>query len=72
MVAEGVETVEQVDFLRAENCAELQGYHIGRPAPVETHTQMIHTGQTAASRPKFAVEAEPTPEAGGRGNPAAA
>ncbi|MDB5433140.1 MAG: diguanylate phosphodiesterase [Caulobacter sp.] len=34
VVAEGVETVEQLDFLRAENCAEVQGYHIGRPAPL--------------------------------------
>ena len=36
VVAEGVETEEQRQFLRDENCAELQGYAIGRPAPVET------------------------------------
>ena len=35
-VAEGVETQEQIDFLRGEDCAELQGYAIGRPAPVDT------------------------------------
>jgi diguanylate cyclase (GGDEF)-like protein/PAS domain S-box-containing protein len=34
VVAEGVETVAQLDFLKAENCAEVQGYHIGRPAPL--------------------------------------
>jgi len=33
-VAEGVETQEQIDFLRGENCAELQGYAIGRPRPM--------------------------------------
>jgi diguanylate cyclase (GGDEF)-like protein len=36
VVAEGVETEEQRQFLRGENCAELQGYAIGRPAPVDT------------------------------------
>ncbi len=36
VVAEGVETEEQRQFLRDEDCAELQGYAIGRPAPVET------------------------------------
>lgn len=36
VVAEGVETEEQIIFLRGENCTELQGYAIGRPAPVDT------------------------------------
>ena len=36
VVAEGVETEEQRQFLRGEECAELQGYAIGRPAPAET------------------------------------
>lgn len=35
VVAEGVETEEQINFLRGENCTELQGYAIGRPAPVD-------------------------------------
>ncbi|MDB5457595.1 MAG: hypothetical protein JWP92_3180 [Caulobacter sp.] len=35
VVAEGVETQEQIDFLRGEDCAELQGYAIGRPAAAE-------------------------------------
>jgi diguanylate cyclase (GGDEF)-like protein len=34
-VAEGVETQEQIDFLRGEDCAELQGYAIGRPSPID-------------------------------------
>jgi diguanylate cyclase (GGDEF)-like protein/PAS domain S-box-containing protein len=34
VVAEGVETQEQIVFLRGENCTELQGYAIGRPTPV--------------------------------------
>jgi diguanylate cyclase (GGDEF)-like protein len=29
--AEGVETQEQAEFLRAEGCSEMQGYYLGRP-----------------------------------------
>ena len=36
VVAEGVETDEQLQFLRSEDCAEVQGYAIGRPAPADT------------------------------------
>jgi diguanylate cyclase (GGDEF)-like protein len=31
IVAEGVESAEQLDFLRRANCDEVQGYFIGRP-----------------------------------------
>lgn len=32
-IAEGVETVEQLDFLREEGCHEVQGYHYSKPLP---------------------------------------
>lgn len=32
-VAEGVEEQTQVDFLHAEGCSTIQGYHYGRPQP---------------------------------------
>lgn len=35
VIAEGVETQGQFDFLRADGCDELQGYHIARPMPAE-------------------------------------
>jgi EAL domain-containing protein (putative c-di-GMP-specific phosphodiesterase class I) len=44
-----VETIEQMEFLRSENCAQVQGYHIGRPAPVEHHAAMMLSGETAAA-----------------------
>lgn len=31
VVAEGVETAAQADYLRARGCGLLQGYHFGRP-----------------------------------------
>ncbi len=31
MIAEGVETEAQVDFLRDNNCDEIQGYHFSKP-----------------------------------------
>jgi len=33
VVAEGIETLEQFEFLRAEGCAEGQGYYFNKPMP---------------------------------------
>jgi EAL domain-containing protein (putative c-di-GMP-specific phosphodiesterase class I) len=34
-VAEGVETVEQANFLREKGCPEVQGFLMGRPMSAE-------------------------------------
>jgi len=34
VLAEGIETVQQLDLLRNEACDEGQGYYLGRPAPI--------------------------------------
>jgi diguanylate cyclase (GGDEF)-like protein/PAS domain S-box-containing protein len=36
IVAEGVETEAQLDWLRAAGCRHIQGFLLGRPAPAET------------------------------------
>ncbi|WP_419252359.1 putative bifunctional diguanylate cyclase/phosphodiesterase [Caulobacter sp. ErkDOM-YI] len=39
--AEGVETVEQLNALRDQGCAEIQGYFISRPAPASEIARML-------------------------------
>jgi diguanylate cyclase (GGDEF)-like protein/PAS domain S-box-containing protein len=41
VVAEGVETVEQLEFLKNIGCQELQGYLISRPIPAEEFSRFI-------------------------------
>jgi diguanylate cyclase (GGDEF)-like protein len=46
VVAQGVETGEQADFLRAHACDELQGFYFNRPLPPEEFTQLLLTPTT--------------------------
>lgn len=41
VVAEGVETEEQMIFLRAQNCHLMQGYYFNRPMPAEELTAIL-------------------------------
>ena len=45
-VAEGVEQREQVDFLADEGCDGIQGYFLGRPAPIATYAGLVGHDQT--------------------------
>ena len=47
VVAEGVETLEQEQFLRDVGCQTLQGYFIGRPMPVEQFEAWLARRQRA-------------------------
>jgi diguanylate cyclase (GGDEF)-like protein/PAS domain S-box-containing protein len=55
VVAEGVETEEQLAFLEREGCDEIQGYIMGRPRPIEDYAEWIASGGVpprAAARPR--------------------
>src|SRR5664279_3844397 len=41
VLAEGVETEEQLKFLAAEGCDEIQGYLIGRPQPIADYADIV-------------------------------
>jgi EAL domain-containing protein (putative c-di-GMP-specific phosphodiesterase class I) len=42
VIAEGVETAQQLEFLRNRGCEEFQGYHFSRPIPVDQFTALLH------------------------------
>jgi len=50
VVAEGVETDEQLRFLAAEGCSEFQGYLVGRPKPIDEYSHAV--GRTQADHPR--------------------
>jgi diguanylate cyclase (GGDEF)-like protein len=51
VVAEGVETAEQVDFLRANGCDQIQGFHFSRPVPADDIARMAQAGRCLALAP---------------------
>ncbi|MER8438707.1 EAL domain-containing protein [Mesorhizobium sp. M1312] len=48
ILAEGVETLDQLSFLRDGGCSTLQGYLIGRPYPIELYAKEV--GKRAAGQ----------------------
>ena len=47
VTAEGVETLEQLNFLRALGCDQIQGYLVARPAPMGSFTRLDQLRTTA-------------------------
>ena len=44
VVAEGVETQQELAFLQAHQCDEAQGYYFGRPMPADQFAGLLETG----------------------------
>jgi diguanylate cyclase (GGDEF)-like protein len=47
IIAEGVETLEQLAFLQAHGCDEGQGYYFSRPVVAEQFAKLLETGISA-------------------------
>ena len=47
VTAEGVETDEQLDFLRRHGCDEAQGYYFSPPLPPDAFVELWHRGLLA-------------------------
>ena len=51
LVAEGVETAEQLADLHALGCDRVQGYHLSRPVPAEAAAALLHDEAARSTQP---------------------
>ena len=54
VIAEGVETQEQLNFLKEHGCYEFQGYLFSRPMAANALSEMIHTASPGAYTHRYA------------------
>jgi diguanylate cyclase (GGDEF)-like protein/PAS domain S-box-containing protein len=75
VVAEGVETKEQFDFLRTLGCDQIQGYYFSKPIPSNEIVMLLYKTMTreaaaAASVPDTGLKPDSGIKAGAQINPA--
>lgn len=45
VIAEGIETRDQLDFMLTQDCDEIQGFYFSKPLPVDGITQLLREGR---------------------------
>ena len=58
VIAEGVETVEQADFLRSIGCNYIQGFLYSKPVPAESFKELLRQVSVAVIKPTTKLEAD--------------
>jgi EAL domain-containing protein (putative c-di-GMP-specific phosphodiesterase class I) len=59
VIAEGVETNDQANFLRDHKCDEMQGYYFSKPIPENEFADLLRNGQSLLQEgPLKAVKAK--------------
>jgi diguanylate cyclase (GGDEF)-like protein/PAS domain S-box-containing protein len=53
VIAEGVETAAQIEFLAANECDEIQGYFCSRPVTAEAATELLRSRRSLLMRPQL-------------------
>ncbi|MGH6680450.1 MAG: EAL domain-containing protein, partial [Bradyrhizobium sp.] len=51
IVAEGVETADQLGFLAGQGCDAVQGYLIGKPLPIDKYAALVGRPGASAVEP---------------------
>lgn len=51
VIAEGVETIEQLAFLRSQACTAMQGYYFSKPLPAKEFAHMLRQGTNLKNIP---------------------
>lgn len=67
VVAEGVETQEELAFLQAHLCDEAQGYYFSRPVQAQQFAKMLQIQGQGPSVPLFAMYARARAASAGEG-----
>jgi diguanylate cyclase len=50
IIAEGVETSEQLEFLAGANCDQIQGYIVGKPQPIAYYADVVYGSEGTRER----------------------